>query len=196
MADRRGYWREPDGSPVAYADALRAWADESHHVLHGVAQRYHGVITYKELAEQVQTRTGIRTSALLHNWVGPMLSRVVHDNHRRGEPPLTALVVHVDDGMVGTGYAEVLEVAGEPALRDELERERHAAGARLECYRRYAVDLPADGGSPALAPRHQAAINRRLTRTEVAEPPKVCPRCFIQLPSTGECDSCGYSTAG
>ncbi|TJZ99792.1 hypothetical protein FCI23_44375 [Actinacidiphila oryziradicis] len=55
--------------------------------------------------------------------------------YRRGEPPLTALAVHTDDGMVAEGYKEVLKVAGEPPLDDVLERELHAARARLACYR-------------------------------------------------------------
>ncbi|MFC1406979.1 MULTISPECIES: hypothetical protein [Streptacidiphilus] len=148
------------------------------------------MITYKELAEGVQEASGIRTSALLHNWVGGVLGRVVREAHHRGDPPMTALVVHTDDGMVGDGYKEVLAVAGEPPVEDFLEREHHAARSRLACYQRFGATLPATGGVPALAPKLEATIARQRSR-EPVRPPRVCPSCFIQLPSTGACDSCG-----
>ncbi|WP_262062644.1 hypothetical protein [Streptomyces sp. STR69] len=154
-----------------------------------MAQTYHAVITYKELAEETQSRTGIRTKTLLHNWIGPILGLVVREAHRRGDPPLTALVVHTDDGKVGNGYKEVLAVAGQPPVEDELEREHHAAEARLACYRRFGATLSPGGGVRALAPRLQASVERRRKRTD--EPLRVCERCFVQLPSMGICDSCG-----
>ncbi len=170
-------------------EAREAWSSEAYLILVGVAQTYHAVITYKELAEEIQSRTGIRTKSLLHNWIGPILGRVVREAHRRGDPPLTALVVHTDDGKVGSGYKEVLAVAGEAPVDDELEREHHAADARLACYRHFGATMPPSGGVPALAPRLQAAVERRRERTE--KPAHVCERCFVQLPSTGICDSCG-----
>ncbi|MGX5214493.1 hypothetical protein ACWKT3_38435 [Streptomyces violaceus] len=177
-----------DALPTAQ-EAREAWASEAYVVLVDVARSYHAVITYKELAEEIQRRTGVRTKALLHNWIGSVLGRVVREAHRRGDPPLTALVVRSDDGMVGNGYKEVLEVAGEPPVEDVLEREQHAAGARLACYRHFGATLPLDGGVPALAPRYQAAIERR--RASIEKPPRVCGSCFVQLPTTGVCDSCG-----
>ncbi|MFD7700331.1 hypothetical protein [Streptomyces caelestis] len=176
-------------SKPAIQEAREAWGAEAYSILVGVAQTYHAVITYKELAEEIQSRTGISTKMLLHNWIGPVLGRVVREAHRRGDPPLTALVVHTDDGKVGSGYKEVLAVAGEALVEDELEREHHAAEARLACYRRFGAILPPDGGVPALAPRLQASIERRRERAD--RPPRVCERCFVQLPSTGICDSCG-----
>ncbi|WP_454343091.1 hypothetical protein [Streptomyces canus] len=169
-------------------EAREAWGSEAYLILIGVAQTYHAVITYKELAEEIQSRTGIRTKTLLHNWIGPVLGWVVREAHRRGDPPLTALVVHTDDGKVGSGYKEVLAVAGEPPVDDDLEREHHAADARLACYRHFGATMPPGGGVPALAPRLQAAVGRR-ERTD--KPVRVCERCFVQLPSTGVCDSCG-----
>lgn len=170
-------------------DARERWAEEAYSVLVDVARTYHAVITYKELAEVIQERSGIRTQVLLHNWIGPVLGRVVREAHRRGDPPLTALVVHTDDGMVGVGYKEVLEAAGQPPVHGVEERERHAAEARLTCYQRFGAALPPGGGSAALSPKYQAAIERRRGRTE--EPPLVCAGCFVQLPATGVCDSCG-----
>ncbi|WP_208113008.1 hypothetical protein [Actinorugispora endophytica] len=158
---KRGHWRESDGSPMKTADARDIWAEEAYSLLVDVARTYHAVITYKELAEKVQKTSGIRTSALLRNWIGAVLGVVVREAHRRGDPPLTALVVHSDDGMVGEGYKEVLWVAGEPPLEDVFEREHHAAEARLACYRRFGATLPPDGGTAALAPRLQATVERR-----------------------------------
>lgn len=128
-------------------EAREAWSSEAYLILVGVAQTYHAVITYKELAEEIQSRTGIRTKTLLHNWIGPILGRVVREAHRRGDPPLTALVVHTDDGKVGSGYKEVLAVAGETPVDDELEREHHAADARLACYRHFGATMPPGGGA-------------------------------------------------
>ncbi|CAL9422180.1 hypothetical protein [Streptomyces sp. enrichment culture] len=179
----------PGNARPTAQEAREAWAREAYVVLADVARSYHAVITYKELAQEIQQRTGIHTKALLQNWIGSVLGRVVHEAHRRGDPPLTALVVRGHDGMVGDGYKEVLKVAGEPPVEDVLEREQHAAEARLRCYRHFGATLPVEGGVPALAPRYQALIDRRRTRTE--KPPPVCGTCFMQLPSTGVCDSCG-----
>ncbi|MYR52000.1 hypothetical protein GTY83_23190 [Streptomyces sp. SID4928] len=170
-------------------ETRRRWSEEAYSALVDVARTYHAVITYKELAEEIQARSGIRTKVLLHNWIGPILGRVVREAHRRGDPPLTALVVHSDDGMVGAGYKEVLEIAGQPPLDGVEERERHAAEARLACYRHFGATLPADGGIAALSPRHQAAVERR--RGGSRTPPPVCAGCFVELPATGVCDSCG-----
>nr|WP_225311123.1 hypothetical protein [Microbispora cellulosiformans] len=183
---QRGYWRVSDGGSVTAAEARELWAAAAYPVLVEVARTYHALITYKELAEKIQESTGIRTTTLLHNWIGTVLSKVVREAQRRGDPPLTALVVHTDDGMVGEGYKEVLEIAGEPPVDDVIEREKHAARSRLACYQRFCATLPPDGGVPALAPRLQAAVDRR--RPE--RPPRICLRCSMQLPSTGVCDSC------
>ncbi|WP_433281144.1 hypothetical protein [Micromonospora sp. CA-244673] len=189
MIQQRGYWRE-SGESVGAEEAWDIWGRHAYDILVGVARRYHAVITYKELGDQVQARSGIRTSALLHNWVGSVLGRVVHEAHRRGDPPLTALVVHTDDGKVGVGYKEVLQVAGEPPVEDEMDRERHAADARLSCYRTFnAAGLPPDGGSPALAPTLEAAVKRRRALAPKPRQP-TCPTCGVQLPVSGDCDSC------
>ena len=190
---RRGYWRDADGAAVAAADAYGIWADEAYETLVGVARTYHTVITYRELAEEVQKASGVRTSVPFRHWIGKVLLLVVHRTHRQGDPPLTALVVHTTDGKVGDGYKAVLEAAGEPPVEEDLEREHHAAAARLDCYRRFGAVLPPGGGAPALAPRLQATIARRRS-LDGASPPS-CPNCYIQLPATGICDSCGYRHA-
>ncbi|MFD3803086.1 hypothetical protein ACFWSF_27350 [Streptomyces sp. NPDC058611] len=169
-------------------NARERWAEEAYAVLVGVAGTYRAVVTYKELGAEIQQRSGIRTDALLHNWIGSVLGKVVREAHGRGDPPLTALVVRSADGMVGEGYREVLELDGQPAVTGIREREQHAAEARLACYRRFGATLPPDGGVPALTPKYQAAVDRERART--APPPAVCTGCFVQLPVTGVCDSC------
>jgi hypothetical protein len=192
--ERRGYWRESDGAALAAEVAYQVWASEAYQVLGGVARTYHAVITYRELAEEAQKVSGVRTSVPFRRWIGRVLYLVVQRAQSQGDPPLTALVVHSTDGRVGEGYKAVLEAAGEHPVDDDLERERHAARARLDCYRRRGAALPPGGGVPALAPRLQAAVIRRRSQNEAAPP--VCPTCFIELPATGICDSCGYPATG
>ncbi|QSB16862.1 hypothetical protein JQS43_11585 [Natronosporangium hydrolyticum] len=190
MVRQRGYWRESDGSPVTAPKSWEIWAGHAYELLTTVARRYHAIITYGEVGEKVQAASGVRTSALLHNWIGPVLGKVVHEAHRRGDPPLTALVVHAGDGMVGVGYEEVLKVEGLPSIVDEMEREQHAAAARLRCYRHFGAEIPPDGGTPALAPKLEATRERRR-RNQEPSPRPLCPSCFLQLPATGWCDNCG-----
>ncbi|OEV32526.1 hypothetical protein HS99_0017170 [Kitasatospora aureofaciens] len=177
------------------------WTRAAYPALVEVARRYHAVITYAELAEAVQQASGVRTSINQRHWIGKVLALVVREAHRRGDPPLTSLVVHAADGMVGTGYQDVLAVAGQPPIPDEMDREQHAAAARLACYRHFGADLPADGGIPALAPRLKTAATRRSTTTTTVaaapapRPPAICPTCFLELPATRVCDSCGAAVA-
>ncbi|CAM5290546.1 hypothetical protein ACIG0C_05330 [Kitasatospora aureofaciens] len=198
---QRGYWRDSDGSPVAVSQAHIVWTRAAYPALVEVARRYHAVITYAELAEAVQQASGVRTSINQRHWIGKVLALVVREAHRRGDPPLTSLVVHAADGMVGTGYQDVLAVAGQPPIPDEMDREQHAAAARLACYRHFGADLPADGGIPALAPRLKTAATRRSTTTTTVaaapapRPPAICPTCFLELPATRVCDSCGAAVA-
>ncbi|MFE5796003.1 hypothetical protein ACFQ8C_25980 [Streptomyces sp. NPDC056503] len=177
------------GQPTGRA-ARDVWAAEAYEVLVEVARTYDAVITYKELGEEIQARSGLPTDSLLHTWIGPILGQVVREAHHRGDPPLTALVVHLGDGKVGSGYKEVLAVAGQPPVEDELEREYHAAESRLECYRRFGATLPPDGGRPRLAPRLETTLARRSEREREVRPPRICARCFLQLPASGLCDSC------
>ncbi|MFD5462908.1 hypothetical protein ACFWIQ_08765 [Kitasatospora sp. NPDC127059] len=201
---QRGYWRDSDGTPVAVSQAHIVWTRAAYPALVDVARRYHAVITYADLAEAVQQASGVRTSINQRHWIGKVLALVVREAHRRGDPPLTALVVHATDGMVGAGYQDVLAVAGQPPILDEMDREQHAAAARLACYRHFGADLPADGGIPALAPRLKTAVTRKkaaattgaaATTATAPRPPAICPNCFLELPATRVCDSCGESVA-
>lgn len=167
--------------------ARGAWAGAAVDVLTEVAGHYGGVITYTDLAEQVQSRTRQRTRSQSRNWIGSVLGVVVTRCQAAGLPPLTSLVAH----------------------RVDAQPEEQIAQARLACYLQLADDVPAEVAArvaaEALAQEEadRAARERRTTtrtrapraarerkQPEPEEPPKVCPTCFMQLPASGICDSC------
>jgi hypothetical protein len=178
--ERKGFWREPDGTPTAESVALEAWARAAHEILITTAETYHGVIREPEIAEELQATTGIRTTRPFGRWLDKVLGPVSKYCEMSGEPPLTSLVVGQNDDL-------------------------YAARLRLECYR-WAGSAPAGGGEPAplsitvnRPPR--AARATRTAREPKAPAPKrvaksdkpiaVCPSCFMALPATGICDNCG-----
>lgn len=178
--------------PLRYVgtnEGRSSWSSAAFDVLIGVASRYNGLIVYSDLAEQVQLRTGLHTRANQRNWIGAVLSDVMHRCHSEGLPNLTALVVHKHDGQVGTGYDEVLKVWGLEPIDDQLEREMHAAAARLDCYRRWSPNVPADA-RPRLSPRFEDTISRRRATSRRDAPETVCPTCFTVVPVTGRCPRC------
>lgn len=71
-----GTYREADGSTVEFANALIAWKAVARLALVRTAKKYHAIITDNELAEEVQSRTGIRTRSLMMNWIGQVLGGV------------------------------------------------------------------------------------------------------------------------
>jgi len=137
MQSKPSYWRVSDDTPVTKAEAVEIWATEAYPLLVGVAGTHEAIITYQELAEKIQEGTEIRTRIILPSWIGAVLKKVAYETHHRGDPQLTALVVRADNRKVGKGYEKVLEVTGEPPVGNDQDRERHAARARLECYRRF-----------------------------------------------------------
>ena len=192
-----GEWRET--SEVG-ADASRAaWEEAAREVLLEAARRYRATVTYKDLALEVQRRSGIRTKQLMHHWIGEVLGRTALVNVERDEPLLCSLCV-TDDERVGEGYA----VAVQAAYGDAPDNpQAHAAKERLECYRFFeAVGLPADGGSvappkPATAPRTAAKRTSTPRQPAVKRPTKpadlprdICPTCFMAIPRSGVCDNC------
>jgi len=179
------------GEYVEQATAEVAWALAARDALVEVAGRYGTTIKYGELAELIQYRTGIETTTVLANWIGRVLGRVASMCHGQGEPSLTSLVVHSDDGFVGVGYDAALEVFGHRPARDPVERENRAAVDRLECYKRYAPDVPPDAQPKLTAVAATFRVSAsRASRTHAAEHPKVCPKCHLVLPLTGVCDNC------
>lgn len=182
-----GTYRQADGTPVAFADALVAWTAAAVPVLEGVARTYHATITYQELGQEVQDAAGIRTRMLLRYWIGRVLGGVARTCHRQGHPILSALCVR-GDGTVGAGYAEAIT---ENYGQTPEDIEMHAALERLRCYRHFGADLPPGGGEPALTPQVAA---RRAQAARWARPPAHiparCPTCNLVLPVTGRCDTC------
>lgn len=175
--------------PVGLTVARDPWARAVFDVLVETAGRYNGLIVYSDLAEIVQERTGLRTRMEQRNWIGKVLSDVVHRCDREGLPALTALVVHKHDGQVGPGYDEVLRVAGMVPISDQVEREQHAAVARLECYRRWCDHVPSDAKPTLTGPvARQAARQQQAKRATRSM--AICPRCFIEMPASGRCGEC------
>ncbi len=166
------------------------WAKHAYEVLVETAGRYNAVITYSDFAEEVQRRSSLHTRSPMHNWVGALLGDLAKVNHAREEPPLTSLVVRKDDGRVGPGYDEVLRLAGRSPIDDPVERENHAAASRLECYRHWGADVPADA-QPTLSSRMRQ-VRERTPRASVAPERRgaVCPTCFMEMPVSGPCVNC------
>lgn len=178
-------WREADGDSVAFPDAVSQWALAARDVLMTTAREYNGLITQAELADAVQQASGVRTKAMVRNWIGAVLEATADECKQQGGPSLTSLCVD-RDGSVGPGYAHVLSLNGIAASKD---LEHQAATDRLACYMAYATDIPAHGGYAELSPQI-AAVRRREARLNPA-PKATCPSCFTVLPSSGQCDNCG-----
>ena len=181
----RGTYRAADGVQVPFPQAQALWVAAAREHLVATAKVYHAVTTYKELAEQVQAGTGVRTRMLMMNWIGGVLGLVAEDCARRGEPLLSALCVN-QEGSVGPGYGPSVA-----SLRGETpdDGDSHAAHERLACYRHFGARIPVDGGRPALTPTMQ----RRRDRETAQRPERrgaICPSCFVELPVSGTCMNC------
>ena len=181
-----------DAAELGAPAARTAWAEAARPLLVEAARHYNAVVTYKELAEQVQEHTRIRTTQQQHHWIGDVLARVARTCSEQDEPLLSALCVNAQ-GSVGQGYASVVrELEGE----EPDDADEHAATQRVECYRHFeAADLPADGGSASLVPKLAASRERARARTRkaaiAARPVNTCPTCQMAIPATGICDNCG-----
>ena len=91
--------------------AREAWAEAGRAVLlRGSTGRYQAVISHKDLAQQVQERTGITTSRLVHYWIADVLGPVAIECATREEPLLVALCVNSQDS-VGAAYANAVQAA-------------------------------------------------------------------------------------
>jgi ribosomal protein L32 len=182
-----GTYREEDGSPVPFAEALAAWVPLAYDELIVTAGTYNAVTTYQELSGHVRQASGIQTRQLLTNWVGKLLEAVAERARAAGEPPLTSLCVH-QDGTIGPGYAREPKSATDDPAEDI---EHYAARHRLLCYRKYATDLPEDGGRPALTRAESQRRERKAKQAREQAPVKTCPSCNMQLLSSGVCGYCG-----
>jgi hypothetical protein len=184
MSAPHGTYRVSDGAKVEFSDALDAWVPIAYDALLETARRYNRWTTYLELTERVQHVSGIRTRMLIGNWSGKLLERVAQLAADSGEVPLTSLCVH-QDGTIGQGY---LRAPKSVVVDSETDVDKLAAEHRLLCYRKYAVDLPADGGVAALTPKVAEARARRVVKER--PPARLCPDHFVELSATGECSMC------
>lgn len=182
-----GTYRESDGSAIDFSAALAAWTGAARAALVRTARRYRATISYKELAEEVQAVSGIRTKMLPWHWIGRVLGAVARESHQRGEPLLSALCVH-EDGTIGEGYGKAIVENQGPPIPNDLDM--HAAAERLKCYRFFGATLPADGGAPALTPQVARRRQREQLRVDVRRDRPICPSCHLMLPVTGQCDAC------
>ncbi|KAA1419183.1 hypothetical protein F0U44_12080 [Nocardioides humilatus] len=165
------------------------WAEAAYKILGGVAGNYHAVVEYSQLGDEIQALSGVTTTRPVRSWIGSTLELVADRCVTEGIPPLTALVVRKDTGMVGETYDVVLTAIGADLIPDVMQREKHAAQSRLQCYQwANAEGLPPDGGRAALAPRLAASTARHAKLNPA--PAKVCPKCNMALLPTGVCDSC------
>jgi hypothetical protein len=195
------YFRASDGAPLTSEEALRIWAGEAYTMLVETAYVYGRVISADQLAHAVQEHTGVRSTERPSSWLNRVLTLVVYRCSATGEPPLTSLVVSPSTGMVGPAYSEVQRVTGALHLSD-VNREKAAAQARLDAYRKYASDVPANA-EPVLSSKFQAArakakvdAKARMPKRPVVLPPpdvpltRICPRCFLETPIIGDCQNC------
>lgn len=192
MAGHPGYWRAADGSAVAAHEAESLWADHALQILRDVGTRFGEQIDYAELSVLVQERSGVLTRVPVMTWIGGVLRQVMQATRAAGEPPLSVLVI---------------------AKRGDSSAETSWSTARMQCYRRYCVELPQNmpvlnapatsrtaRGSSRPSPgsvrrvrgtaggTRSTAPSRPLSRQDA--PPALCPSCYLALPATGVCDNC------
>lgn len=182
---------EAETVAVDQDEAEALWAELAPKVLAGVAKTYQGLIAHTDLAARLQDETGVRTRSNPQTWLPRVLATVAADDVAQGRPPLTSLVVHRVNGTVGAPYDEVLRLTGQDPIEDEVKRERHAAEARMDCYRWAEAPMPASGGHSALSPRYDMVLTRSRKKAREEAEADVCPKCFMAIPPTGECDNCG-----
>lgn len=82
-----GTWREADGRAVEFEQAKLVWTAMARPGLLRTAAIYRATISYGDLAEEVQSLSGVRTRMLMHYWIGDVLGRVAHACYAAGEPP-------------------------------------------------------------------------------------------------------------
>lgn len=173
-------------------DARLVWVPFARESLLRTAKKYNAYITYADLAEELQIKSGIRTKQLVHYWIGKVLGIVSSDCHRLDEPLLSSLCVH-QNGSVGASYGAALDETYGGTRPEDLDQA--AAEERLECYRRFGAQMPEDGGRPSLTPmlaamRSKRAATASRARAAIEVEREVCKSCHLRLPSSGVCGSC------
>jgi hypothetical protein len=168
-------------------EAKAAWVPLARDALIRVAAVYHATVDYGELAEELQSRSGIRTRQLMHYWIGEVLGVVADTCFARGEPLLSALCVH-QDGTIGEGYSSAVLATYGGDVPEDIETA--AAEERLKCYRYFGAIIPADGGRPALTKQVVEKRSKQAKLERSRQPRLVCQTCHRTLPATGQCDFC------
>jgi hypothetical protein len=181
---------EASGAPVEMQDARVAWIPLARESLLRTAGTYNAYITYSDLAEELQSKSGIRTKQLIHYWIGKVLGSVSSDCYRLNEPLLSSLCVQ-RNGSVGAGYGLALDATYGGTRPDDLDQA--AAEERLKCYEHFGAQMPADGGRPMLTSVLAAKRDKRATasraRAALEDEREICPLCHVRLPSSGVCGS-------
>lgn len=167
---------------------MALWAVAAIPVLEEVASTFGGYITYKALKERVIAETDVQSNQQLNFWSSTMLNRVIQLCQERNLPPLSSLVVNAGDGMVGSGFNEVLRRSGRETVWDDpYKLELIAAEERLTCYRVYCLSMP-DDAEPRLTREYSARVKREKKSEPKVRP--TCTKCQTLLPATGLCDYC------
>lgn len=153
--------RYTSAATVGAEHSRATWALAARERLTEVAAVYGASISHQDLADFVQRRSQVRTTAHARSWIGDVLARVAEDCSRRREPLLTSLVVDAQ-GRVGASYATALSSlrGDEPADLDA-----QAAQERLDCHRAFGAVLPPDGGSPVVLRPTAAPRGARVRAT-------------------------------
>ncbi|HET8868632.1 MAG TPA: hypothetical protein VFM87_09910 [Agrococcus sp.] len=81
-----------DGKYVSQADAMALWWPAAREVLLEVG-REGATVTEQQLAEQIQSATGVTTRQPAQEWIGRVLERVASDSASRSEADLTSVCV-------------------------------------------------------------------------------------------------------
>jgi hypothetical protein len=178
-------WR--DVSEVGVAAARVEWANAAREMLLVAAKKYQALVQQKDIATGVQELTHLRTKQPARQWIGGVLAEVSAESLRRDEPMLSALCVNPDESVFD-GYAAIVEAA---TGTNPADPDAHAAQVRLAAYRHFeAAGLPADGGSAVIPPKLGAA-RTRVRKAAIADRPiNKCPKCNLQTPANGICDTC------
>ena len=181
---------ETSGEPVEMRDAKAAWVPIARASLLRTAETYNAYTTYRDLAEELQNKSGIRTKQLIHYWIGRVLGVVSSDCYQLNEPLLSSLCVH-QNGSVGAGYGVALDETYGGTRPADLDQA--AAEERLKCYGHFGAEMPVDGGQPTLTPMLAAIRNKEATagraRTALEDVREICSLCHVRLPSSGFCGS-------
>ncbi|MGL5405399.1 MAG: hypothetical protein ACRDAX_01200 [Propionibacteriaceae bacterium] len=180
------FWRDYDRSTVTVQEAIGEWSLEAWRILEDVAARWRKTITGQQLGIEVQKRTGIMTSVPEAEWIGFVISLVAQRAHESHGPILTSFIVD-DAGNPHETYREVLGFEGN-ASPNPGELRDHALESRMTCHRAYGAKIPAS--ATALPRKRVAAAPATVVAPREPRPTPVCPRCYLVLPATGQCDNC------